>query len=493
MGTNLDVGSSISLHAHPFHLHPHRSTSPSSSSVHHQPHAIIPGPEENPRGSSTSIESATRPEPNNQVSVSRHVSLTVPEEEEEQEDEEVDHSREEEHQLPHSPGGDIENQRPLRPNSENDPYQLASRLKTIQEVNELRPHPSSKRRRMLQPRLATRSGRQAKRIQAFYIAQNENISRLLKPVDEHRHDARVEHSGNRVHYKIAIHGSFIANVILAGLQVYAAASSGSLSLFTTMADAIFDPLSNLTLIISHRAVNRVDPRRFPSGKARIETAGNIVFCFIMCSLSFIIIVFSIKELAEGSHHEIKKFQLPAIIAVAIAFVTKFSLFLYCYALRNTYSQIRILWQDHRNDIVINGFGLMTHIGGSRLKWWIDPAGAIVLSVMVVMIWLRTAYKEFQLLVGVTANVELQQLITYVSMTHSPSILQIDTVRAYHSGPRIIVEVDIVMNSEESLKATHDVAEELQSKLESLPDVERAYVHVDYETSHKPEHFLKKEL
>jgi hypothetical protein len=50
-----------------------------------------------------------------------------------------------------------------------------------------------------------------------------------------------------------------------------------------------------------------------------------------------------------------------------------------------------------------------------------------------------------------------------------------------------------MAPEESLKATHDVAEELQMKLEDLPDVERAYVHVDYETTHKPEHFLKKEL
>lgn len=79
------------------------------------------------------------------------------------------------------------------------------------------------------------------------------------------------------------------------------------------------------------------------------------------------------------------------------------------------------------------------------------------------------------------------------MTHSSSITALDTVRAWHSGPRLIVEVDIVMSPEETLRATHDVAEELQTKLESLPDVERAYVHVDYETSHAPEHFLKKEL
>jgi len=79
------------------------------------------------------------------------------------------------------------------------------------------------------------------------------------------------------------------------------------------------------------------------------------------------------------------------------------------------------------------------------------------------------------------------------MTHSPSIIALDTVRAWHSGPRLIVEVDIVMNAEQTLRETHDVAEELQMKLESLPDVDRAYVHVDYETSHAPEHFLKKEL
>ena len=120
-------------------------------------------------------------------------------------------------------------------------------------------------------------------------------------------------------------------------------------------------------------------------------------------------------------------------------------------------------------------------------------GAIFLSVTISCLWLHTAYSEFQLLIGVTADTQMQQWITYISMTHSPLILAIDTVRAYHSGPRIIVEVDIVMDPAESLRTTHDVAEDLQTKLESLPNVERAYVHIDFETSHKPEHFLKKEL
>lgn len=36
-----------------------------------------------------------------------------------------------------------------------------------------------------------------------------------------------------------------------------------------------------------------------------------------------------------------------------------------------------------------------------------------------------------------------------------------------------------------LKDSHDISEALQNSIESLPDVERAFVHVDYEFDHKP--------
>lgn len=46
-----------------------------------------------------------------------------------------------------------------------------------------------------------------------------------------------------------------------------------------------------------------------------------------------------------------------------------------------------------------------------------------------------------------------------------------------------------MDEDLPLKITHDVSQTLQRKLEGLADVERAYVHVDYEDEHdiKEEH------
>ena len=344
---------------------------------------------------------------------------------------------------------DLEEQRQARYTKENDPYRLSAGLKTATEMKGIELSAGDGRFPIA---IVGPGRRKARKIQEFYYSQNANIERLLKPVDEHRSQARDDHSGNQVKYKIAVHGSFVVNVILAGLQVFAAASSGSLSLFTTMADAIFDPLSNLTLILSHRAVNSVDARKFPSGKARIETAGNIVFCFIMCSMSFIIIVLAARELMAGSKHETREFHPGSVAAVAIALVTKMVLFAYCWTLRNTYSQIRILWQDHRNDIFVNAFGLMTSVGGSKLRWWIDPTGAIVLSCVVALIWLRTAYSEFQLLIGVTASLELQQLITYICAYSIPFLQSTTALVRLRCASTTTDHAVVLYNSGDALSA-----------------------------------------
>ena len=459
MTEDVHLPNTVSMLPQTFHLDRDRSNSPRPSSA-----SLA-----NRRATSTSYEAVTVHPNENESPTPRHNLTTTT-----------------------SATADVENQPPDYA-SVHDPYRLSSKLKTGSEIDLIRAN-TSRKRDGYGPVTFNQVAHKAKKLQDFYETQNESIHRWLKPVDEHIRSAKEFDGENHLKYQIAVKGSFAANLILAVLQIYAAVSSGgSLSLFTTMADAIFDPMSNITLIICNRAVRRVDPRRFPSGKARIETAGNIVFCFLMTAVSFIIIVLSILEIKSPPVEDTKLLHLPSVIVVAIAVVTKLALFCYCWTLRNVYSQIRILWEDHRNDLLINGFGLLTSIGGSKLKWFVDPMGAIILSVTISFLWLHTAYSEFQLLIGVTADTQMQQWITYISMTHSPSIIAIDTVRAYHSGPRIIVEVDIVMDPGQTLRTTHDVAEDLQTKLESLPNVERAYVHIDFETSHKPEHFLKKEL
>lgn len=382
MDSDPDVHRAISLKPSPFHHHPPPHHHSSSSDTGHVSGRLD--------GTSTAVETSKGPDDHDPVA--RHVSGSHRE-------------------------ADLERQTTPTYTADKDPYRLAAALKPASELARIRAN-TSRKRDGCGPLTLNKKASQARNIEKFYEAQNENIERLLKPVDEHRRDAKEDDGANQLKYRIAVVGSFAANVVLAILQLYAAASSKSLSLFTTMADSLFDPLSNLTLILCHRAVKRVDGRKFPSGKARIETAGNIFFCFLMITVSVVIIVESIRTIAEHKDGELNDFYLPSVIAVCIAFFTKFSLFLYCWAIRNKYSQVRILWEDHRNDLFINGFGILTSVGGAKLAWWLDSMGALILSALIIFLWSRTAYSEFQLLIGVTADTNMLQLITYICKSNS---------------------------------------------------------------------------
>jgi len=53
-------------------------------------------------------------------------------------------------------------------------------------------------------------------------------------------------------------------------------------------------------------------------------------------------------------------------------------------------------------------------------------GAILLSVLIVCLWLRTAYHEFQLLIGVTADTPMLQHLTYIGEPHFVECYQSDS-------------------------------------------------------------------
>jgi divalent metal cation (Fe/Co/Zn/Cd) transporter len=70
---------------------------------------------------------------------------------------------------------------------------------------------------------------------------------------------------------------------------------------------------------------------------------------------------------------------------------------------------------------------------------------------------------------------------------------VDCTRAYHFGAAYIVEMEILMPAETLLRDSHDIALELQQKLEGIDEIERAFVHVDHTHRDVPEHKVERLL
>ncbi|KAL1934775.1 hypothetical protein VTP01DRAFT_6957 [Rhizomucor pusillus] len=315
-----------------------------------------------------------------------------------------------------------------------------------------------------------------RKVQKFYRQQNEQIDHLLSPLNS---DNNEDHEKQILKVKIAVYGSGMANVILFVLQIVAAVFSDSLAIFATMSDAFMDLLSSVVMMWMARQVARPNPIKYPAGKARMETAAIMVVSCLMSCVAIFLIIEAAKRLATGGN-EGPNMSTLSIAMVSTALGVKFLLMFYCMTLRN-YASARLFAQDHRNDILVNSLGLITGILGSRIASWIDPVGSILVALVILRSWVSTLIEHTQLIIGKTADVSFLQPLTH------PGVCQVDTCRAYYAGENLYVEVDIVLPPEMPLRDSHDIAESLQIKLESIPSVERAFVHADYETSHRPEH------
>ncbi|XP_010260636.1 PREDICTED: metal tolerance protein 10-like [Nelumbo nucifera] len=289
--------------------------------------------------------------------------------------------------------------------------------------------------------------------------------------------------------RMAVLASNVANIVLFIAKVYASIESRSLAVIASTLDSLMDLLSGFILWFTDHAMRKPNQYRYPIGKKRMQPVGIIVFASVMATLGLQILLESARELVAESHLKLdaekEKWMIGIMVSVT---VVKFVLMVYCRQFQNEI--IRAYAQDHFFDVVTNAVGLVTAVLAVRYYWWIDPTGAILIALYTMSTWSRTILENVRSLIGRTAPPDYLAKLTYLIWNHHEEIKHIDTVRAYTFGSHYFVEVDIVLSGDMLLSQAHNIGETLQEKLEQLPDVERAFVHVDFEFTHKPEHKIK---
>ncbi|XP_016573715.1 metal tolerance protein 11 isoform X7 [Capsicum annuum] len=287
----------------------------------------------------------------------------------------------------------------------------------------------------------------------------------------------------------AIRISNIANMVLFAAKVYASVKSGSLAIIASTLDSLLDLLSGFILWFTAFSMQTPNPYQYPIGKKPLknDTQGILVFASVMATLGLQIILESMRTLiSDESDFSLTKEQERWVVGIMV-FVTLVKLVLVLYCRSFTNEIVKAYAQDHFFDVITNIIGLVAALLANYITDWIDPVGAMILALYTIRTWSMTVLENVNSLVGKAAAPEYLQKLTYLCWNHHKAIKHIDTVRAYTFGSHYFVEVDIVLPADMPLQEAHDIGESLQEKLELLPEIERAFVHLDYEYSHKPEH------
>lgn len=265
---------------------------------------------------------------------------------------------------------------------------------------------------------------------------------------------------------VAMNASLIVNIALLIIKVIAFIVSSSKAVLASLVDSIVDLLSQTILAIAENYILRHSPK-YPVGRSRLEALSVIACAFIMSMAAVegksrlhakhftknkiyiyfhilhsieIVIQFSIEDLKSGfsgnrPHLEVD-IALYSILAIGI--VSKFFLWLYCLHVNRTAKSdtVHALAEDHINDVGSNSFALGAAAIAYNVPvvWWLDPAAAIFISLVIIYRWYAIISEQVKKIVGYTAPPEFIQMVERLALDHDP-LISVDALRIYHFGPR----------------------------------------------------------
>lgn len=151
-----------------------------------------------------------------------------------------------------------------------------------------------------------------------------------------------------------------------------------------------------------------------------------------------------------------------------------------------------LAQDHFNDVLSNAVAAVALLVALKKPqlWFLDPVGAILISLYIIYSWYQTGREQIEHLTGKSAPNDLIDELQELAQNFDER-MEVDVVRAYHFGPKFLVEIEVVMPKTTLLFESHDVGMELQYEIESREEVERCFVHIDYQQRPYDEHVVSK--
>lgn len=280
--------------------------------------------------------------------------------------------------------------------------------------------------------------------------------------------------------KWAININVVANILLLIGKIVALFSSGSLSLLASTVDSALDLLCTLIVWSTNRIVQwRLNSlqKKFPVGRRRLEPLGILVFSIIMV-ISFLQILQESVEKILPLKGEAEELPWVAVGAMGATVIVKGIIWFGCTPIKTT--QVQALAQDCKTDVIFNTLSLLfPFVGAKASVWWLDPAGAGLLSLFIVYDWGGTCFENVTRLSGQAASEKLNHKLMYMAYRFSPIVQGFKSVQAYHQGDGVWVEYDILLDQNTKLHRSHDVAETLQYCCEGLDEVDRAFVTTDY--------------
>jgi cation diffusion facilitator family transporter len=273
-------------------------------------------------------------------------------------------------------------------------------------------------------------------------------------------------------------GLLVANLLVVGAKLAVGLRAGSLAILGSALDSSVDVLNNALALIVVRMAAKAPDEDHPYGHGKFETLGALAIVGFLAITCFELIRGAVNELLEGGHPVgVTDAQLALLVLVL-----GLNVVLAWYESRRGQelrSELLIADAAHTRTDVLITVGVLSGVLFARQGWWwVDPALAVVVALLIVLVAYRILVRTVPVLVDERAlpTREIQETAEAV-----PGVKSAYGIRSRGSrGPvdRRYAEVTIAVARESDVAAAHAIADRVEERLKTDLRLHEVTVHVE---------------
>jgi cation diffusion facilitator family transporter len=278
------------------------------------------------------------------------------------------------------------------------------------------------------------------------------------------------------YYWTAIIITVIGNVLLAVGKSVAAKLTGSVALYADAANSISDVLYSVLMALGLRMTIQPPDMSHPQGHSRFEPLVGVAVAISMGIAGYEATRAAIERFISGGTSI--SLGLPAVI-LGISALIKAGMFVWIrfIAKKVNSPSLRATAADNLSDVLTSGAAFIGILGSRFLTPLLDPIGGLVVAAWIFRNAFLTGRENLKYLTGAGAGPEIRKKIVDEVMTVE-GILRVHHMITEYVGPQLVVDVHVNVDGTVSLKSAHAINDEVTEKLEAIPEVDRAYVHIE---------------
>ena len=277
-------------------------------------------------------------------------------------------------------------------------------------------------------------------------------------------------------FRKALLVTFLGNLTLAGIKVVAAGISGSTAIYSDAINSISDVLYSVLLIIGLLLSQRPPDLSHPQGHSRFEPFAALIVSASMTIAGVEAMRMSITRTIEGG--VAVPLGIP-LLAIILSMAIKAGMYILVHRVSQKIASpgLDAAAKDNLSDVITSLAALLGILGSNYLNPVLDPLAGVLVALWIFRAVYQTAKENLGYLTGAGADEQLRNDLME-SARKIQGVEDVHRIITEYAGPRLIVEMHINVDGDISLKEAHKICEQVTERLEALPQVDRAYVHVE---------------